>query len=394
MPSSSRIDPLLEPVKIRGVELPNRVIMSPMTRGASPNGVPSPDVAAYYRRRAEGGVGTIFTESIFIDDKGTLGKFDLEGGDDKQIGWPIMFTDAALEGWRLVVDEVHAAGGLIFPQLMHLGIQRTPAKGQAWSDIHISSPSGIWGTPEQIAELDEERARVLNCPEKAMTEDEIVAVIDAFASAAANARSVGFDGIALHGGHGYLIDNFMRSETNIRNDKWGGDHKQRMRFAVEIVSAVRKAIGDEMPISFRFSQWTHHDVDAMLTKTPQELQDILQMLAAAGVDIFEASARDFRDPVYEGSDLNISGWTRKLIDRPVAMVGGTGVRRERHESALKPPQVVDNVDEIMERYVHGEFDLLAIGRALLNDPNWLQRARKGEPFLAFNPDCLKMGYVQ
>lgn len=118
------------------------------------------------------------------------------------------------------------------------------------------------------------------------------------------------------------------------------------------------------------------------------------MLAEAGVDIFEASARDFRDPVYEGSPLNISGWTKKLIDKPVVMVGGTGVRRERHESALKPPQVVDNVDEIMERYARGEFDLLAIGRALLNDANWLSRARSGEAFLSFNPDCLKMGYVE
>lgn len=392
--SPSRIDPLLEPVRIRGVDFPNRVIMSPMTRGASPNGVPSPEVAAYYRRRAEGGVGTIFTESVFIEDKGTMGKFDLEGGEDKPIGWPVMFTDAALAGWRRVVDEVHKAGGLIFPQLMHLGIQRTPARGQAWSDIHISSPSGIWGTPEQLAELDEERARALNCPEKAMSEEEILAVIDAFAAGAANAKSVGFDGIALHGGHGYLIDTFMRRETNVRTDNWGGDHKGRMRFAVELVRAVRKAIGDDMPISFRFSQWTHHDVDAMLTQTPQELQDMLEMLAEAGVDIFEASARDFRDPVYEGSPLNISGWTKKLIDKPVVMVGGTGVRRERHESALKPPQVVDNVDEIMERYARGEFDLLAIGRALLNDANWLSRARSGEAFLSFNPDCLKMGYVE
>jgi 2,4-dienoyl-CoA reductase-like NADH-dependent reductase (Old Yellow Enzyme family) len=394
MPSSSRIDPLLKSMKIRDVEFPNRLILSPMTRGASPNGVPSPDVASYYRRRAEGGVGAIFTESVFVEDKGTMGKFDLEGGDDKKTGWPLMFTDAALEGWRRVVDEVHAAGSLIFPQLMHLGIQRTPAKGQAWSDIHLSSPSGLWGTPEQIAVLDEDKAKALNCPEKAMTEEEILAVIEAFAAAAANAVSVGFDGIALHGGHGYLIDNFMRRETNVRTDKWGGDHIGRMRFAVELVRAVRQAIGDGVPISFRFSQWTHHDVDAMLTKTPKELQDILEMLAAAGVDIFEASARDFRDAVYEGSDLNISGWSRGLTDKPVVMVGGTGVRRERHESALKPPQVVDNVDEIMERFARGEFDFLAIGRALLNDPNWLQRARMGEPFLPFNPDCLKMGYVQ
>lgn len=394
MSSASRIAPLLQPFNTGKIAFPNRVIMSPMTRGASPNGIPSEAVAAYYRRRAEGGVGTIFTESVFIEDKGTMGKFDLEGGDDKQTGWPVMFTDAALAGWRRVVDEVHAAGGLIFPQLMHLGIQRTPARGQSWSDIHISSPSGIWGTPEQMALLKEDRAKALNCPEKAMTEADILAVIDAFAAGAANAKSVGFDGIALHGGHGYLIDNFLRWETNRRTDKWGGDHIGRTRFAVELVRAVRKAVGEDMPISFRFSQWTHHDLDAQLANTPQELQDILQPLADAGVDIFEASARDFRDTVFADSPLNISAWTRKLVDRPVVMVGGTGVRRERHESALVPPKVIDNVDEIMERFANEEFDLLAIGRALLNDADWLKRASSGEAFLPFNPDCLKMGYVE
>jgi 2,4-dienoyl-CoA reductase-like NADH-dependent reductase (Old Yellow Enzyme family) len=277
---------------------------------------------------------------------------------------------------------------------MHLGIQRTPAKGQQWSDIHISSPSGIFGTPDQIAALKEDAAKALNCPDKAMTEAEILAVIDAFGRAAANAKSVGFDGIALHGGHGYLIDNFLREETNTRTDRWGGDHVGRTRFAVELVRAVRKAIGDEMLISFRFSQWTHHDLDAQLSKTPEQLKQILEPIADAGVDIFEASARDFRDTVYEGSPLNISGWTRKLINKPVVMVGGTGVRRDRYESALTPPQVVDNVDEVMERYAAGEFDLLAIGRALLNDPDWLQRARTGEPFLPFNPVCLKIGYLE
>ena len=111
MSSSSRIEALLESVTIRGTKFPNRVIMSPMTRGASPNGVPSAEVAAYYARRAAGGVGAIFTESVFIEDKGTMGKFDLEGGDDKKTGWPVMFGEAPLEGWRRVVDEVHAAGG-------------------------------------------------------------------------------------------------------------------------------------------------------------------------------------------------------------------------------------------------------------------------------------------
>src|SRR3546814_631505 len=110
MTTPSRIEPLLQPLTVRGVTLPNRIMMSPMTRGASPNGVPGEDVASYYARRAEGGVGTIITESVFVDDKGTMGKFGLEGGSDKPNPWPLIFGDAPLEGWRKVVAAVHAAG--------------------------------------------------------------------------------------------------------------------------------------------------------------------------------------------------------------------------------------------------------------------------------------------
>ncbi|HMP56520.1 MAG TPA: 12-oxophytodienoate reductase [Novosphingobium sp.] len=391
---TSRIDPLLEPLTVRGLTLPNRIIMSPMTRGASPNGVPGGDVAAYYARRAAGGVGTIFTESVFVDDKGTMGKFGLEGGTDKPNPWPLMFGKAPLEGWRGVVDAVHAAGAVIFPQLMHLGVQRSPAKDESWGTIHISSPSGLFGTPEESAGLPPEAQAAFSGEDRAMTEAEILSVIAAFASAAAGAKSVGFDGIALHGGHGYLIDNFMRAETNRRTDRWGGDHLGRMRFPVELVRAVRAAIGDDMPISFRFSQWTHHNLDAQLFPTRRILEDILGALNEAGVDIFEASARAFTDTVFEGDDRNLAALTREIAGKPTVMIGGTGVYREKYESALVPPKVIDNVDEVMERFARGEFDLLAVGRSLLNDPDWVKKAMTGEPFAPFNPACLKLGYLE
>lgn len=387
----SRIDPLLEPFTVRGVTLPNRIIMSPMTRGASPNGVPGADVAAYYARRAAGGVGTIFTESVFVNDKGTMGKFGLEGDGAKPNPWPLMFGEAPLEGWRGVADAVHAAGGRIFPQLMHLGVQRSPGKGETWDSIHISSPSGFFGTPEETASLPPEAQAVFTGDDKAMTDAEVVSVIDAFASAAAGAKSAGFDGIALHGGHGYLIDNFMRPETNRRSDRWGGDHLGRMAFPVALVRAVRAAIGEDTPISFRFSQWTHHNLDAQLFPTFGILEDILGALSDAGVDIFEASARAFTDTVFEGDDRNLAKLTRQITGKPTVMLGGTGVWREKYESALVPPKVIDNIDEVMERFADGQFDLLAIGRSLLNDANFVQKIIAGEPFAPFDPMCLKIG---
>lgn len=391
MSQSSRIEPLMQPLTVRGVTLPNRIVMSPMSRGASPNGVPGADVAAYYARRATGGVGTIITESVFVDDAGTMGKFGLEGPADKPNPWPVMFGDAPLKGWRGVVDAVHAAGGKIFPQLMHLGLQRSPAKGESWDSIKISSPSGVFGTAEELAELPGEAQAALNDPAKAATDEEVVALVDAFGRAAADAKSVGFDGIALHGGHGYLIDNFMRPETNLRTDRWGGDHIGRLAFPVAVVKAVRAAIGEDMPISFRFSQWTHHNLAAQLFPTRKILEDILHTLSDAGVDIFEASARDFTDTVFEGSSQNLASLTREITGKPTVMVGGTGVYRKPGESALVPPVVVDNIDEVMRRYEAGEFDLLAVGRSLLNDADWVQKVRSGEPFKDFDPMCLKIG---
>lgn len=394
MSQSSRIEPLMQPLTVRGVTLPNRIVMSPMTRGASPNGVPGADVAVYYTRRAAGGVGTIYTESVFIDDAGTMGKFGLEGGGDKPNPWPLMFGEAPLEGWRGVVDAVHSAGGKIFPQLMHLGLQRSPAKGESWDTIKISSPSGVYGTAEELAAMPAEAQAVLNNSANAATDEEIVALVDAFASAAAEAKSVGFDGIALHGGHGYLIDNFMRPETNLRTDRWGGDHIGRLAFPVAVVKAVREAIGEDVPISFRFSQWTHHNLEAQLFPTRKILEDILHTLSDAGVDIFEASARDFTDPVFEGSSQNLAALTREITGKPTVMVGGTGVYRKPGESALVPPVVVNNIDEVLQRFEAGEFDLLAVGRSLLNDPEWVKKASSGEPFKDFNPLCLKMGYLE
>ena len=380
----SRIAPLLEPMKIRGIELPNRVIMSPMSRSASPGGVPGADVAAYYRKRADGGVGTIFTEAVCIEHPGAIGEFGM--GDGRT---PYLWGEAALAGWRRVVREVHAAGSLIFPQLMHLGVMKRPGSGGAYREDQVGGPSGFWGPAGRPTGLDAETIDALDRPGRALSESEIVEIIGAYAASARNAKTVGFDGIALHGGHGYLIDNFLWEGTNARSDRWGGDHVQRTRFAVEVVRAVRAAVGEDMPISFRYSQWKPQDFTARLARSPRELEEILGPIADAGVDIFEASTRDFADPAFEDSSSSLAGWTRKLTGKPTAMVGGVAVRRGKFDSTLTPPETIDNLVEIMERHARGEFDLLAVGRALLNDPQWLRKARSGDPFLPFDPACLR-----
>ena len=386
MSSEELIAPLLSPLQIRGARLPNRILMSPMGKAGASDGVPGEKLATYYRRRAEAGVGTIYTGMLYVNHDGTADGF---GSGEGTI--PHMWGDEALEGWRRLVEGIHAAGGLIFPQLGHIGAMLETGKDP---DRVSYTPSGTWGPTDRITSYSKEAVANFSKPGRAMTEQDIQDVINAFAESAANAKSVGFDGIAIHGGHGYLIDNFLWEGTNLRDDDWGGDHVGRTRFAVEIIRAVRSAIGEDMPISFRFSQWKPQDFETRLAETPQQLEEILGPLADAGVDIFEASARDFSEPAFADLPENLSYWARKITGKTTVMFGGTGVYREKHQSTMTPPKTINNLDDIMHRYNHGDFDLLAVGRSLLNDPLWLEKVRSGTEFLPFNPGCLSLDYLE
>ena len=265
--------------------LPNRIVMAPMTRQRSPGGIPGPDVAAYYRRRAEGGTGLIITEGTTVDDPVSSMSVDVPN-----------FFGASLEGWRRVVDEVHAAGGKIAPQLWHVGMARSQ-KGTVWHPEQPSiGPSGLVRPGKPGGE--------------AMSVERIGKVVDAFARAAADTRALGFDALELHGAHGYLIDQFLWAGTNGRTDDYGGSLERRLRFAVEIVAAVRSAVGPDFPMILRLSQWKQQDFSAKLAETSEALTRLLTPLSDAGVDIFHCSQRRFWEPEFEGSNLNFAGWAR------------------------------------------------------------------------------------
>ncbi len=386
MPNVS-IAALLDPIKIRDLKFPNRILMSPVVRAVEPDGIPRDAQVSYYRKRAEGGVGTIYVGSVLVEHRGNNEAFGAGPGSA-----PNLTSEEARGGWRKVVESVHQAGGLIFPQLLHVGVQKA-VTGKP-DDISYG-PSPTWGptdrktgnTPESVAALSQRKIH-------ALSDSEVAEVIEAFAIGAKRAKDIGFDGIALHGAHGYLVDGFLSGDTNLRTDRWGGNHVERTRFAVEVIKAVRREIGEGMPISLRFSQWRPQDYDGHLAETPKQLEEILQPIVEAGVDILEASTRDFSEPAFAGLPDNFPYWTRKITGKPTVMCGGTGVRRGQYDNALTPPQTVNNMDEVMRRYEHGEFDLLAVGRSLVNDPMWLRRARAQEDFLPFNGKCLSPRYIE
>jgi len=342
---------LFKPFSVKSLTLKNKTVMAPMTRAFSPNNVPGKEVAAYYRRRAEGNVGLIITEGTFISHKAANGYENV----------PAIHGAEALAGWKHVVDEVHAAGGKIAPQLWHVGSVRKLGIGPD-KDVPAYSPSGLFkpGAENGVA----------------MTQADIDEVVASFAQAALDAKNIGFDAIEVHGAHGYLVDQFFWQGTNQRDDKYGGSLENRTRFGVEIVQAIRAAVGEDFTIIFRFSQWKQQDYNAKLCQTPEELGRFLNLLSAAGVDVFHASTRRFWVSEFAGSELNLAGWTKKLTDKPVITVGNVGLDADFIGEGNKDLSGTSNptgIDELLTRLGNNEFDLVAIGRALLVDPDWVNK---------------------
>ena len=365
---SIAVNTLFKPFTLGNLELSNRIVMAPMTRNFSPKGVPNQGVVDYYRRRAESGVGLIITEGTVVDHAAANGYPNV----------PYFHGEESLADWKKVVDAVHAAGGKIAPQLWHVGNVR-----RLGTDPDGDVPG--YGPMEKVKD-----GKVLV---KGMTQQDIDDVVAAFAKAAKDAKDVGFDAIELHGAHGYLIDQFFWEGTNQREDQYGGSMENRGRFAVEIIKAVRAAVGADYPIIFRFSQWKQQDYTARLAPTPELLEQFLAPLADAGVDIFHCSQRRFWEPEFESSELNLAGWTRKITGKPCITVGSVGLDGEFLQFMVNTDKVAQtaNIDGLLERLEADEFDLVAVGRALLVDPQWADKVREGrfEDIAPFSREALK-----
>jgi len=332
--------------------------MAPMTRSFSPEGVPGADVAAYYRRRAAAQVGLILSEGTVIDRPAAK--------NDPKV--PFFHGEAALDGWRRVIDEVHAAGGRMGPQIWHVGTVANPQT--TWvPPAPAEGPSGLLApdTPRGVA----------------MTDEAITDTIAAFASAAAEAKRLGFDTLELHGAHGYLIDQFFWEGTNKRSDRFGGATLQeRSRFAAEVVKSVRAAVGPDFPILLRVSQWKQQDFKVRLAPTPAAMTDWLLPLVEAGVDVLHCSQRRFWEPEFPEIDgengLNFAGWAKKLTGAATISVGSVGLSGDLFDTFGGKSSQPASLAKLVERMERDEFDLIAVGRALLGDPDWVSKVRAGE----------------
>ena len=349
------VAPLFSPASVAGLKLRNRLVMAPMTREFSPDGVPGADVAAYYARRASS-LGLLITEGTYVDEG--------SGGSSRV---PRFFGEESLAGWRKVADAVHAEGGAIFPQLWHIGATRKPGSGP-FPGAPVISPSGVNAAGAVVG--------------KPATPRQLEALVAAYARAAAAARDAGFDGVELHGAHGYLLDQFHWPRTNQRTDAYGGDMRGRVRFSYEVTAAVREAVGPDFPVAFRFSQWKGGHYDAKIAENPAELAAFLAPLADAGASMFHVSVRRYWLPAFDGERRTLAGWTRHLTGLPVIAVGSVGVATPflgASDDGKSPaaPQASLSLAPLVGLLTRGEFDLVALGRAVLADPYWGAKVADG-----------------
>lgn len=310
--------------------------MAPVQRFFAQDGIPTEEMLRYYYRRAVESMGLIVTEPVAVPDVAA----------PADAGMSSFYGGSALRAWKHICRMVHTTPCRIAPLLTHAGMLR-----QVGGSIVPIGPSGravIPGTRQG----------------ESMSASRIESVAHSFGRAAVAARILGFDAVAVNGADAHLIEQYLRSETNLRHDEFGGDIAGRVRFACLVVQAVRKAIGRCIPILFRFSQFSPLFGRSPLVASPAELELMLTPLVNAGVDIFCCADTQASLPAFGGSPLNIAGWTRLLTGRPTITEGAVGL-----------PGV--EIHPLVRRMRAAEFDLVSVGRALLADAAWGSKVRSG-----------------
>jgi 2,4-dienoyl-CoA reductase-like NADH-dependent reductase (Old Yellow Enzyme family) len=361
------LSPLFTPVTIGRMTLKNRFIMPAMQRELSPGGVPSAEMIEYYRERAEGDVSLIIGEGVAINHPTSTQYFKYA-----------RFFGEAVDGWRRILEAVKQHDGKLFMQLWHQGAVRKEGIGP-YPDVVTVSPSGLLMPDQPVG--------------RAMVQADFDEIRDAYVADAVAARDLGFDGVEIHGAHGYFLDQFFWADNNQRDDAYGGDLRRRAAYPCEVVRAVRQAVGPGFPIGFRISQWKTRAYDAKNFANPDELKIVLDMLRDAGVDVFHASTRRFWMPEFEGADLGFAGWVRKLSGMPVITVGSVGLDTDIMGSLTGTDAQSTGeggLKELLRRFQAGEFDLVAVGRACLGDPHWVRKVRdqRFDELLPFSKDHL------
>ena len=341
---------LFEPYKLKNITLRNRVAMAPMTRSQSPGGIPTNDVVEYYKRRAKGEVGLIITEGVEVSHKASSAYPNV----------PRLDSDKARDGWKKVVNGIKENNGHVVAQLWHCGGFRKLGMSPN-PEVPGHTASGLIRPGKRVAH--------------AMTSIDIEETVSAYAGDAKICEEIGFDGVEIHGAHGYLIDNFLWDGTNDRDDSFGGSIETRSNLVTSIIKAIRSNVSDKFIVGLRFSQWKQQDYTARLATNPDDLFKVLSGPCNAGLDYLHSSMRRFWESEFEGSDENLAYWTKKLTNIPTISVGSVGLDGDFTD--MMAPAKTASIDKALQDINEHKYDMVAVGRALLSDHEWVIKMKEG-----------------
>lgn len=349
-------DKVFTPFQLKNFQLRNRLGVAPMTRMSSRHdSVPRQDVLDFLVTRARNGAAIVYTEAIVTDYESAQG----------YPGQARMTTQRQIDTWRPVNDAIRAAGALSIMQMFHCG-------RMAWPEINPAGRS-LAPSPVTIKQLNPLTGQPYPLPDE-MSAFDIRHVINGFAETAKGAVAAGFDGIEIHGAHGYLISQFLSPYSNQRSDEYGGTPEKRYRFAHEVIEAVRQVVPQDKLLVFRISDWGIADMDVSLFGSRDEYQTIIRMLSAEPIDALSVSTYDYSLKAF-GTDKNMAQLTREVSTLPIFICGKI-YDRASAEEALQ------------------DADIALSGKSMLLNPNWVEDLRAGTTMAACTSEEANIAYTE
>lgn len=345
---------LFNSIQVGSNQIASRIVMAPMTRcrASQPGDVPNEMMAVYYAQRASAGL--IITEATQISPQGKGYSFT-----------PGIYSLEQIEGWKKVTTAVHAKGGKIYSQLWHVG--RMSHSVFHNGELPVAPSAVAFEGQVWIYDEEKQQGAKVNCPiPRALTQDEIKSIIADYRQAALNAIAAGFDGVEIHGANGYLIDQFLRTTSNTRNDKYGGAIENRLRFLKEVATAVADAVGADKT-GIRLAPY----ITAKGMNCPEIINTILaaaDFLQEKNISYIHLAEADWDDAPKVDEEFRRE--LRKRFHGKIIVAGK--FNKERAESILE------------KNYA----DLVAFGRPFIANPDFPIRLAKGISLATLEPSAL------
>lgn len=348
-------DILFTPLQIKNFTLPNRLGVAPMTRMSSlKHGIPRQDVLDFLVRRAEKGASVVYTEAIVTDYESGQG----------YPGQSRLLTQRQIDAWRPVVDKIRAHGGLSIMQMFHCG-------RMAWPEVN---PAGRVLGPSRIAlkQNNPLTGQAYPIPDE-MSQFDIDHVINGFVETAKGAVAAGFDGVEVHGAHGYLVNQFLSAYSNQRGDNYGGSIENRCRFAREVLQAVALVVPEDRLLTFRVSNWGIADTDVSLFADAAEWQAMIGQLVQEPIDALSVSTYRFSDKVFD-TDLTMAQLTREVTPLPLMICGQIYDRKSANEALQSA-------------------DIALSSKSFLLNPDWVADMQNGKRLPLYKSEEANIAYT-